>query len=115
MIPGLQQLLNKPQGFQPSVPLELATTHPYCIPTHDILHPYYIPTHYILHPYYIPTTSLDPVLWPGQWRTTVVTGNLFLTPCSEIIFLPWSMRTEVLIIFIAASQSAEAILTHINV
>lgn len=61
------------------------------------------------------STSLDPVLWPGQLRTTVVRGNLFLTPCSEISFLPWSVKTEVLIIFITASQSAGAILTHINV
>lgn len=60
-------------------------------------------------------TSPDPVLWPGQLRTTVVRGDLFLTPCSEIIFLPWSVKTELLIIFITASQSAGAILAHINV
>lgn len=60
-------------------------------------------------------TPPEPVLWPGQLRTTVVRGNLFLTPCREMIFLPWGMKTEVLIIFITASQSAEAILIHINV
>lgn len=55
MLPGLQQLLNKPMGFQPAVSLELATTHPYCTPMYCTLHPYYIPTHYRLHCYYIPT------------------------------------------------------------
>lgn len=48
-------------------------------------------------------TPLNPLLWPGQLGTTIGRGNFFLTPCSEIRFLPGSVKTEVLIIFITAS------------